>query len=572
MAKNLMHRVIIAWGFAEVALFAGQIFGWPSLEFVLRKEGYFASYCLRSVENGTENNTSSIARNSSDATDLDDSCPERDFTFQQIFTLATVITGASLFLTGVLYDRFGTRICRLISIIGSLVSFLTIAFIKPEYSIFTYPSIILLSFAGYYILFTNMQIANLLPAYKCTIIALYTGGFDSSSFGFVLVKFAYEYGNVSLHACFIFIAVLFSCMVIPSTFIFFPKSRIPSPAPPDYSTKMMKRISRCCRKKSDTNHEPEQQRDDENQEVCNKFLDLPKHDLRSKMFSSAPHLNQLQKNELIFGKASSLCDFIDHDLVKEDLAETQSDNLSLYSEYETRNFRRILLNPLLISDVLWVCVQRLRNWFFMSLFHVWITDMSNGDKATVSHFTGIFSVMSIASMFLAPLSGRLMDRVDKNEHNLRIAKIKACIPSFVLDTSVGLLLSIGACIPVLPLQYVTCFLHTVHRALLYGPNSAFIAKVFPAEHFGKLFGLYMTVSALFSFLQIPLFLFVKGVLNNKPFYANLMLVGLQIISYGHPLYMWWHCKKLRQQEKTHLTEQQQPFSNVNGNAHVSEPT
>lgn len=40
---------------------------------------------------------------------------------------------------------------------------------------------------------------------------------------------------------------------------------------------------------------------------------------------------------------------------------------------------------------------------------------------------------------------------------------------------------------------------------------------FPNEHFGKLFGVTLTVSALFSTIQYPLFLIMQGPLNGDPF-------------------------------------------------------
>ena len=43
---------------------------------------------------------------------------------------------------------------------------------------------------------------------------------------------------------------------------------------------------------------------------------------------------------------------------------------------------------------------------------------------------------------------------------------------------------------------------------------------FPAEHFGKLFGLVMTLSAIVSLLQFPIFTLIKGPLQNNPFYVS----------------------------------------------------
>lgn len=43
---------------------------------------------------------------------------------------------------------------------------------------------------------------------------------------------------------------------------------------------------------------------------------------------------------------------------------------------------------------------------------------------------------------------------------------------------------------------------------------------FPAEHFGKLFGVVMALSAIVSLLQFPIFTLIKGPLQNDPFYVS----------------------------------------------------
>lgn len=49
---------------------------------------------------------------------------------------------------------------------------------------------------------------------------------------------------------------------------------------------------------------------------------------------------------------------------------------------------------------------------------------------------------------------------------------------------------------------------------------------FPLEHFGKLFGLVMALSAIVSLLQFPIFTFIKGTLKNDPFYVSIVGRGM----------------------------------------------
>lgn len=55
------------------------------------------------------------------------------------------------------------------------------------------------------------------------------------------------------------------------------------------------------------------------------------------------------------------------------------------------------------------------------------------------------------------------------------ADLQAAILSLFLTALQGLLFSLCATIPVLPLQYLTFILQVVNRSFLYGGNAAFIS-------------------------------------------------------------------------------------------------
>lgn len=56
---------------------------------------------------------------------------------------------------------------------------------------------------------------------------------------------------------------------------------------------------------------------------------------------------------------------------------------------------------------------------------------------------------------------------------------------------------------------------------------------FPACHFGKLYGLAMSASALFSLLQYPCFTLVKGALHGDPFYVGATVATAELQLYPH---------------------------------------
>ena len=173
---SLLNIFAVVWGTLEIFLFAGQIFGWSSLAYVFKYEGYFENLCGE-VETNTSFgrvggdtsvvdvsplsmalmlSTSSIpisatthkttqsslhspllyaitpfrneAKNGSDgyryatnkAADAAgdgreysvNSCAAADERFSLIYTLAQVFAGITIFCTGYLKDRLGTRLCR----------------------------------------------------------------------------------------------------------------------------------------------------------------------------------------------------------------------------------------------------------------------------------------------------------------------------------------------------------------------------------------------------------------------------------------------------------------------------
>lgn len=139
-------------------LFAGVIFGWHSVVYIYKDVGYFIDDCLAGTEltpygentwkeNRSEltksnnsvtlafestvyfnNFTSSAPNDSFDNLTCDEKmklhiengsnkqvCKSQDEQFNLVFSLATSINGILSFPSGILYDRLGTRISRIIS-------------------------------------------------------------------------------------------------------------------------------------------------------------------------------------------------------------------------------------------------------------------------------------------------------------------------------------------------------------------------------------------------------------------------------------------------------------------------
>jgi hypothetical protein len=131
--KYLISVFFVLYCAVEILLFAGTIFGWHALNYVLKKEGYFAYLCPELI-NVTEpavqeySNYSAIMTEKTVTFEILDSnengtgvekiavCDPQDSAFNLLFTLAVCITGGSVLFCGFLFDKFGTRFCRFISL------------------------------------------------------------------------------------------------------------------------------------------------------------------------------------------------------------------------------------------------------------------------------------------------------------------------------------------------------------------------------------------------------------------------------------------------------------------------
>ncbi|XP_062282012.1 solute carrier family 43 member 3b [Scomber scombrus] len=217
--KNLMvqRSLTFATGLVECLCFAGAVFGWASLVFVLKTEGYFSSLCVNVTQvNGTA---------------LD--CSGQDEQFSLVFTIASFMNNFLTLPNGFLFDRFGTTVARLFGIFLYTMGTLMVAFSSSVLSILLFPALSLLAVGGILFLMTNMQVGNLFGSHRSTIITLYNGAFDSSSALFLIIKLLYESG-ISLRASFL---VLSACSVIHllRTFVLLPKKFIPYPLPEGYT-------------------------------------------------------------------------------------------------------------------------------------------------------------------------------------------------------------------------------------------------------------------------------------------------------------------------------------------------
>lgn len=454
-------------GLVECLCFAGAVFGWASLVFVLKSEGYFSSLCVNSTGiNGTHT--------------FD--CRGQDEQFSLVFTIASFMNNFLTLPNGFLFDRFGTAVARLFGIFLYTMGTLMVAFSSSVLSNLLFPAMAFVAVGGILFLMTNMQVGNLFGARRSTVITLYNGAFDSSSALFLVIKLLHEVG-VSLRASFLFLSAC-SAIHVLRTFFLLPRKLIPYPLPEHYTYGIS-----CGQSKS----------------------------LR---------LEPSSENGII--KAS-------------DETPLETDNLP-----KEKTFRECLLSRFFFWHLVWLSVMQLRHYLFIGTLNPMLQRLTVGEPSLVSQYINAFAVTQLCGVLCAPWNGLIMDRHKgrprAHGESEREADLKASVLSLALTAFQCLLFSLCATIPSLPLQYATFILQVLNRSFLYGGNAAFISVAFPSCHFGKLYGLVMALSALFSILQYPCVTLVKDVLDGDPFYVNIGLTILSLLAFIHPISVYLHCR------------------------------
>ncbi|XP_072295831.1 equilibrative nucleobase transporter 1-like [Eucyclogobius newberryi] len=470
--SHVRRWLTFATGLVECLCFAGAVFGWASLVFVLKSEGYFSSLCVNST---TINVTHAL------------DCRGQDEQFSLVFTIASFLNNFLTLPNGFFFDHFGTAVARLFGIFLYTMGTLFVALSYADLSVLLFPAMSSLAAGGSLLLISNMQVGNLFGARRSTIITLYNGAFDSSSALFLILKLLHEAG-IPLLASFLFLSAC-SVFHVLRTFFLLPLKFIPYPLPEKYTYGIS------CGRSTFQSLEP--------------------------------------STESGIAKASS----------EEAPSET---DIPLKQE---KSFRECLLSRFFFLHVIWLSVMQLRHYLFIGTLNPMLQRLTAGEPALVSQYINAFAVTQMCGVLCAPWNGLIMDRHKGKPRaageSERDADLRSSVLSLALTAFQCLMFSLCATIPSLPLQYVTFILQVLNRSFLYGGNAAFISVAFPSCHFGKLFGLIMALSALFSILQYPCVTLVKDVLNGDPFYVNVGLTILSLLAFIHPISVYLHCRRQR---------------------------
>ncbi|XP_072239839.1 equilibrative nucleobase transporter 1-like [Leuresthes tenuis] len=472
---RVRHWLTLFSGMFECLGFAGVVFGYASLVFVLKEDGYFVELCTGDPgSNGTD-------------------CSSQDERFSLVFTIASFLNNFLSLINGYLFDRFGTMVTRLLGISLYTTGTLLVAFSSAAHPQILFPALSCIAVGGIFLLITNMQVGNLFAAHRSTIITLYNGAFDSSSAVFLIIKLLHEQG-VSLRSSFLVLS-LCSIVHVARTFLLMPTAHIPYPLPQDYTYGV----------------------------DCGK--------------ANTYSVKQLERDATMT---------VSQEFSRADTA-SQGDQTETQDTGKEMSFRSCVFSWFFLCHLLWLSIMQLRHYLFIGTLNPKLGRLAGSDPDLPSEYTNAFAVAQLCGVLCAPWNGLILDRhkgkpraagETEQEADLR----SSCLSLFLTSLQC-LLFSAFASIPLLSLQYLTFVLQVLNRSFLYGGNAAFISIAFPSCHFGKLYGLVMSLSAIFSLLQYPCFTLVKGGLRGDPLYVDITLTLLTLLVFIHPAYVFLHCRK-----------------------------
>ncbi|XP_070782953.1 equilibrative nucleobase transporter 1-like [Enoplosus armatus] len=479
-------------GFVEGLFVTGIVFGWASLVFVLKVDGYFAGYCVNAT------------RDEDHAVYIE--CSGQDEHFSQVILVASIANTIIRFPIGYLFDRCGTTATRLVAISLYTTGTLSVALSSAETSVLLYPALSCLITAGTILYITNAQVGNLFDSYRSTIISIYNGTYDSSAAVFLIIKLLHERG-VSLHSCFLFLTAC-SIVHLLRTFFLMPRGHIPYPLPETYTYG-----ASCLDRRRGRGEEAT----DKEEEI--KELDVKKNQKgeRAEAETSAPMKEEVASFQscvlswlflwhLVWVVIILLCQFIFISNVNPMLTRLANNDQSLVSHY-TNAFAFTQLCGVLVAPVNGLIMDRHKH------------------------------------RPLAPGESK------------READLRSCPLSLFLTSLQCFLLCVCFTCPVLPLQYFTFILQVVNSAFFYGGHQAFVSIAFPMSHFGKMSGMAMSLSAVVLLLQFPTLHLIQHHLHGDPLYVNVGVTLVSLLTFIHPVHVSLYCRKLAKQSEHEVKEQ-----------------
>ncbi|XP_052806062.1 equilibrative nucleobase transporter 1-like [Mya arenaria] len=197
-----------------------------------------------------------------------------------------------------------------------------------------------------------------------------------------------------------------------------------------------------------------------------------------------------------------------------------------------------------LLHVFWMCCHGLRFVTFLGFFSTWMGTKFGVNSIKENYYLGVFSYVTMGTAITAVTAGMLHD-CQRRQYANRPKFQRKRLP-IVLPLAVTSLLSIIITSLIFVQQEIfiniVFVVFTIYRSFLFSFEITFLNDVYPLQTFPVLFGVLHSSAGLAGLLQYPLFEWYKSH-QLAPDHVNYFMIGLAVASFIHPLYIWISCRR-----------------------------
>ncbi|KAI1412234.1 putative MFS transporter [Hypoxylon sp. FL1857] len=485
-AAQVAFAIVACW-FA-----AGIVYGFASLKPVLIEEGVYDELCppdSKPPGGGGDDGSEKVP------------CDAQDMRLNLFFIVASITTNASSLVAGWVLDRYGRRLCYVISGIFMVAGCLLmgLAFQIPEFDGYLVANIFL-SLGGTFVFVPSFQLANAFPRYSGLIVALVTGAFDGSAAIFLFYRLAWEAsGRTFTPARFFFGYTIVGVLLIIGEFALMPAHAY-------HSTPALERKLEKAQDATRDLHDS----DDE--------LENPNDIRRVRSARAQRRLSEVEQIEELVG----------NEVQREDrmqLEEERHEASGIWGVLHGIPAHRQMLTPWFFLLLFLTVLQMLRMNYFIATIRAQYRYLLRSEKLAeqINHFFDI--ALPVGGVFATPFIGLLLN-------NLSVATASGVLTLFIV------LIGVLNCLPEVWAGYATVVAFVLFRPLYYSAVSDFATKIFGFATFGRIYGTITCLSGLVNFVQSGLDALTHGPLDGNPTPVNAaMAVGGTILGVALTVYV-----------------------------------
>lgn len=442
---------------------AGIVFGYAAIKPVLIDEGAFDELCTpEEIRDGVS------------------PCYQQEIRLNLMFTVAAVSTNVAALPIGTILDRYGPRVCGVISSILLTIGATLFSFAPTIQGDAYTPAYFFLALGGPFVFISSFQLSNTFPQRSGLILALLTGAFDSSSALFLLFRVLYEKTGGKLNT-----SVLFKVYLVVPLFILLVQLFVM----PKHSYKS---VSEIVKEAEDELNAPTPPQASVEEQLS----------IRERRDSTASEITALLERPANTKRAN-----------REDKKNKTSGvwgAMHGYSAWEQ------VKSPWFLLITMFTVVQMTRINYFVATIRPqerWLLGSEHEARKANEFFDIALPVGGVLSI---PFIGTILDS----------ASTPFALASLVIVATV---IGILGCLPYTWAAIANIVLFVLYRPFYYTAVSDYSAKVFGFVTFGKVYGLIICLAGLLNFVQSPLDALTHKVFHLNPIPVNAMLTGIAVI-------------------------------------------